>query len=57
MDNVIIASKILHHMKCKTKGKIGEVAFKINISKALDRVQGPMELSDGIDAKMGFNEK
>lgn len=34
----MIASKIIHRMKCKTKGKLGEVALKIDISKALDYV-------------------
>lgn len=37
-NNVMIASKIIHRMKCKTKGKLGEVALKIDISKALDYV-------------------
>jgi len=36
LDNVLVASEILHHMKCKSKGKKGEVALKIDISKAYD---------------------
>lgn len=38
LDNVLIAFEIIHHMKCKTKGARGEVALKIDISKAYDRV-------------------
>jgi rRNA-processing protein FCF1 len=34
VDNVMIASEIIHRMKCRTKGKMGEVALKIDISKA-----------------------
>jgi len=37
------------------KGKIGEVALKIDISKAFDRVQGNHLL--GLMEKMGFNAK
>ena len=37
-DNVMTASEILHHMKCKRKGNMGEVALKVDISKAYDRV-------------------
>lgn len=38
VDNVIIAFEVIHHMKCTTRGKFGEVAFKVDISKAYDRV-------------------
>lgn len=38
LDNVIVASKIIHHMRGKRKGKTGEMALKIDISKAFDRV-------------------
>ena len=36
LDNVIVASKIIHHMRGKRKGKTGEMALKIDISKAFD---------------------
>lgn len=39
IDNVIAAHEVIHHMKCKRKGKVGEVALKIDISKAYDRVE------------------
>jgi len=37
LHNALIANEIVHHMKCKG-GKHGEVALKIDISKAYDRV-------------------
>lgn len=38
LDNVLVVSEILHHMKCKSKEKKkGEAALKINISKSYDR--------------------
>lgn len=36
-DNVLIAFEAIHSMKRKTKGKFGEMALKIDISKAYDR--------------------
>jgi hypothetical protein len=32
------AMETIHHMKCKVEGKVWEVALKIGISKAYDRV-------------------
>lgn len=37
-DNILIAFELIHSMKRKTKGKVGEMAVKIDISKAYDRV-------------------
>lgn len=37
-DNVLVAFKILHHMKRKHNEKEGEVTLKLDISKAYDRV-------------------
>jgi hypothetical protein len=55
LDNVMVAMETMHHMKCKTKGKIGEVALKINISKAYDRVDWSYLMN--VMRKMGFCEK
>lgn len=38
LDNVPLILEIIHHMRCKNKGKIGEVTLKIDINKAFDRV-------------------
>lgn len=55
LDNVIVANEIIHHMKCKTKGTQGEVALKIDISKAYDRVDwGYLR---AMMVKMGFSAR
>nr|KYP46237.1 Transposon TX1 uncharacterized [Cajanus cajan] len=38
LDNVLVAIELIHHMKCKKNGRTGEVALKIDINKAFDRV-------------------
>lgn len=38
LDNVLIAFDIIHHIRSKSRGKQGEVALKIDISKAFDHV-------------------
>lgn len=55
MDNVLVAIETLHHLKCKTNGKVGEKALKIDISKAYDRVD--WNYLKGMMLKMGFDEK
>lgn len=37
-DNLLVAFEVLHHMNRKNHGSDGEVALKLNISKAHDRV-------------------
>lgn len=39
LDNVFLASEVIHHMRCKSMHKVGEVALKIDISKAFDRIE------------------
>ena len=34
-----LASEVIHHMRCKSMHKVGEVALKIDISKAFDRIE------------------
>lgn len=52
---MVVASEILHHMKCKRTGKMGEVALKLDISKAYDRVD--WGFSRGVLLKMGFDHQ
>ena len=52
LDNVIVAFEMLHSMKIKVKGKVREVALKIDISKAYDRVS--REFLRHVMSKMGF---
>lgn len=54
-DNVMIAFELLHYMKRNTTKKRGEVAFKIDISKAYDHVDwGYMRL---LMLKLGFDQR
>lgn len=36
LHNAMIAMEVVHHMKCKARGRVGDVALKIDISKAYD---------------------
>ena len=38
-DNVLVAFELIHYMKRKSYGKVGDVALKIDISKAYDRIR------------------
>jgi hypothetical protein len=51
----MVAMETIHHMKCKVRGKMGEVALKIDISKAYDRVDWRYLLN--VMKKMGFCER
>ena len=55
IDNVMAAHEVIHHMKCKRKGKVGEVALKIDISKAYDRVE--WDYVKKVMSKMGFHDR
>ena len=54
-DNVLVAFETMHHIIQKRIGKVGEMAIKLDISKAYDRVEwGCLEK---IMLKMGFHVK
>jgi len=54
-DNVLMASETMYHISQKRTGKVGEMALKLDMSKAYDRVEwGCLEQ---IMHKMGFSEK
>lgn len=55
LDNVLVAIEIIHHMKSKVKGKVGEFTLKIDISKAFDKVD--WRYLSVILFKMGFNSE
>jgi len=47
--------EIIHHMKLKVKGNVGEVALKLDISKAYDRID--WSYLQGVMVKMGFSNQ
>jgi len=52
LDNAMAAIEIIHHMKLKVKGNVGEVALKLDISKAYDIID--WSYLQGVMVKMGF---
>lgn len=53
-DNILITFELIHSMRNKTKWKTGEVALKIDISKAYDWVD--WSYLERILRRMGFRE-
>lgn len=39
MNNVLVAHEVMNHINRKRKGKWGEMALKLDMSKAYDRVE------------------
>ena len=54
-DNVLVASETMFHTSHKRKGLVGEMALKLDMSKAYDRVE--WNCLKRIMQKMGFAEK
>lgn len=48
-----MANELLHYMKCKTRGRVGNVAMKTNIGKAYDLVN--WQFLRLMMLKLGFN--
>lgn len=38
MDNILVESEVIHHMRMKNRGNEGEVALKLDTSKVYNRV-------------------
>ncbi|CAN1844985.1 Transposon TX1 uncharacterized 149 kDa protein [Linum perenne] len=55
MDNIMIAFETLHTMKLRRSAKEAEMAVKIDISKAYDRVEWPY--LEAVMRKMRFGER
>ena len=55
LSNMCKDEYILHRMKCKTRGRVEEIALKIYISKAFDRVDWLYLLA--LLQKLGFDHK
>ena len=52
-NNTTIAYEILHRMRNRRRGKVGQMAVKLDISKAYDRVE--WSFLQGIMQKLGFD--
>jgi hypothetical protein len=55
LDNVMVAIEIVHYMKAKAIGKSGDVALKLDISKAYDRLD--WDYLRDIMVQMGFSSR
>ncbi|GAU29062.1 hypothetical protein TSUD_278180, partial [Trifolium subterraneum] len=54
LDNALIATEVIHALKRKTKGRRCELALKIDISKAYDKVD--WGFLRGVMTRMGFTD-
>ena len=54
-DNILVASETMFHISQKRKGKVGEMALKLDMSKAYDRVE--WICLEQIMIKLGFSRR
>ena len=54
-DNTIVAFEVLHRMRNKRRGKKGQMAVKLDISKVYDRVE--WAFLQRVMIKLGLDEK
>ena len=55
IDNVLVAFEMMHHISQKKNGKIGEMALKLDMSKAYNRVEWCW--LEKVMQKLGFDDK
>ncbi|CAJ2652404.1 unnamed protein product [Trifolium pratense] len=55
LDNAMVAIEVVHFLKSKTRGKLGNVALKLDISKAYDRID--WDYLKEVMIKMGFSHQ
>ena len=55
MDNILVAFEVMNHISQKRGGKVGEMALKLDMSKAYDRVEWAG--LEQIMLRMGFHSK
>ena len=54
-ENVLITYETMYHISQKRKGKVGEIALKLDISKVYDRVE--WKCLEKIMLKLGFTKR
>ncbi|KAF5481359.1 hypothetical protein F2P56_002016 [Juglans regia] len=54
-DNIMVAYEVLHSMKARKKGKVGNMAIKLDMSKAYDRIEWCY--LEAVMGKLGFCRK
>ena len=54
-DNVLVTYEMMHHISQKKNGKVGDLALKLDMSKAYDRVEWIW--LEKIMQRLGFDDK
>ena len=54
-DNILVANEVFHHLKIRRRGMKYEIAIKVDMNKAYDRVE--WRFVEEVMRKMGFERK